>query len=121
MLMKFIEHHQLFEFIEIYKVYLKEEFSEAKPSLGGKTFLHLAVENSATSIVSYLLLDAGVDPNVLSFNSQMGVLHVAVNHQRNDLIDLILMSEKADIDLMSSLHGTPLHLACKMGNMKIVQ
>jgi ankyrin repeat protein len=51
----------------------------------------------------------------------MGVLHVAVNSQRNDLIDLILMSEKTNINLNSSLHGAPLHLACKIGNAKIVQ
>ena len=37
------------------------------------------------------------------------------------MIDLILMSEQTDINLMSPLHGTPLHLACKMGNLKIVQ
>lgn len=37
------------------------------------------------------------------------------------MIDLILMSERADINLMSSLPGTPLHLACKIGNLKIVQ
>ena len=123
MLMKFIEHHQLFEFIDVYQVYLQQDQKgEAIPdSLGGKTFLHLAVEHGATQIVSYLLLDAKVDPNVLSHNSQMGVLHVAVSFQRNDMIDLILMSERADINLMSSLHGTPLHLACKMGNLKIVQ
>jgi ankyrin repeat protein len=51
----------------------------------------------------------------------MGVLHIAVNFQRNDMIDLILMSQTVDINLMSSLHGTPLHLACKAGNLKIVQ
>jgi len=37
------------------------------------------------------------------------------------MIDLILMSERADLNLVSSLHGTPLHLACKIGNLKIVQ
>ena len=31
------------------------------------------------------------------------------------------MSETVDINLMSSLHGTPLHLACKIGNLKIIQ
>lgn len=51
----------------------------------------------------------------------MGVLHVAVNYQRNDLIDLILMSEQTNVNLNSELHGTPLHLACKIGNLKIVQ
>lgn len=123
MLMKFIEHHQLFEFIDVYKVYLDNDQKETPvlDSLGGKTFLHLAVEHSAVQIVSYLMLDADVDPNILSHNSQMGVLHIAVSFQRNDVIDLILMSKKADINLMSSLVGTPLHLACKIGNLKIVQ
>lgn len=45
---------------------------------------------------------------------------MAVNLQRNDIIDLILMSDRTDINLMSSLHGTPLHLSCKIGNLKIV-
>ena len=82
MLMKFIEHHQVFEFIQIFKVYLKNGDNQSfstQDSLGGKTFLHLAIEHSATQIASYLLLDAKVDPNVLSHNQQMGVLHVAVN------------------------------------------
>ena len=124
MLYRFIEHRQLFEFIEVYKVYLNNKSKEkesADNNLDGKTFLHLAIEHSATQIASYLLLDAKVDPNVLSHNSQMGVLHVAVNYQRNDLIDLVLMSELTNVNLNSILHGTPLHLACKIGNLKIVQ
>jgi len=31
------------------------------------------------------------------------------------------MSELADINLMSPIHGTPLHMASKIGNLKIVQ
>ena len=93
MLLKFIEYHQLFEFIDVYKVYLVGKFEMTPENLGGKTFLHIAVEHSATQIVSYLLLDAGADPNVLSHEAQMGVLHVAVDLQRNDLVDLILMAE----------------------------
>ena len=62
-----------------------------------------------------------MDPNVLSHNSQMGVLHAAVTLQRPDVIDLLLISEATDPNLMSPLHGTPLHLACKIGNLKIVQ
>jgi ankyrin repeat protein len=68
MLMKFIEHHQVFEFIQIFKVYLKNGEVSTQDSLGGKTFLHLAIEHSATQIASYLLLDAKVDPNLLSHN-----------------------------------------------------
>ena len=96
MLMKFIEHHQLFEFIDVYKVYLKKENRQLTPSaqtLGNKTFLHLAIENKCSQIASYLLLDANVDPNILSLNDQMSALHMAISAQSHDLIDLILMSE----------------------------
>lgn len=55
----------------MYKVYLKDEqkVAESPENLGGKTFLHLAVEHGATQIVSYLLLDAKADPNILSHNA----------------------------------------------------
>ena len=67
--MRFIEHHQLFEFIEVFKVYLQgDHVKDTVDSLGGKTFLHLAMEQNADQIVSYLLLDAKVDPNILSHN-----------------------------------------------------
>jgi hypothetical protein len=50
--MKFIEHHQVFEFIEIYKFYLDDKnhknFTMSYDNLGGKTFLHLALEHSST-------------------------------------------------------------------------
>ena len=46
----------------------------------------------------------------------MGVLHQAVSYERNDMVDLVLMSELADINLMSPQHGTPLHIASKIGN-----
>lgn len=51
MLYRFIEHRQLFEFIEVYKVYLNNKSKEqesADNNLDGKTFLHLAIEHSAT-------------------------------------------------------------------------
>ena len=51
----------------------------------------------------------------------MGVLHSAVLLERNDMVELLLMGEQTDINLMSELHGTPLHLAAKIGNLKIVQ
>ena len=47
-LLKFIEHHQLFEFIEVYKVYLQGDKEFSPENLGGKTFLHFAVEHNAT-------------------------------------------------------------------------
>ena len=37
------------------------------------------------------------------------------------MVDLILMSELANINLISPPSGTPLHMASKIGNLKIVQ
>jgi len=34
--------------------------------LNGKSFLHLAVENTSLQILAYLLIDQKMDPNVLS-------------------------------------------------------
>ena len=50
MLYRFIEHRQLFEFIEVFKVYLKDKTKEQESAdnLNGKTFLHIAIENSAS-------------------------------------------------------------------------
>jgi len=48
MLLKFIEHHQLFEFIEVYKVYLDNNNTPSALELGGKTFLQLACENKCS-------------------------------------------------------------------------
>jgi ankyrin repeat protein len=51
----------------------------------------------------------------------MGALHIAVQMQSTDIIELLLTSEKTNIDLQSPLHGTPLHVACVGGSVKIVQ
>ena len=50
----------------------------------------------------------------------MSALHIAVQMKSSDVIELLLTSEKTDIDSMSSIHGTPLHLACRGGSVKIV-
>lgn len=87
----------------------------------GKTFLHLAVETKAKQIISYLIFDAKADPNLLTKETQMSALHLAVSIQQAEMIELLLTSDRTNIDLMSELHGTPLHVACKGGSVKIVQ
>ena len=44
----------------------------------GKSFLHLAVEYRAQKIVEFLLFEADADPNLLTHNTQMSALHLAV-------------------------------------------
>jgi ankyrin repeat protein len=86
-----------------------------------KTFLHVAVELKHKQIISYLIFDAKVDTNKLTVDSQMGPLHIAAFLKSNDIIELLLTCERTDINLMSPIHGTPLHVACRGGNVKVIQ
>ena len=86
-----------------------------------KTYLHLAVEKKHKQIIAYLLFDAKVDPNKLTEENMMSALHIAVQLKSSEVIELLLTCEKTEIDVMSPIHGTPLHLACRGGSVKIVQ
>jgi hypothetical protein len=44
----------------------------------GKTYLHMAVECKSKQIISFLLFDTKSDPNILTRDSEMGALHIAV-------------------------------------------
>ena len=87
----------------------------------GKSFLHLAVEYSAVPIIQFLLFEGDADPNQLTHNTQMSSLHLAVSRTAPSVIELLLMSNRTQINLVSELHGTALHTACKTGSLKIVQ
>jgi len=81
----------------------------------GKTYLHLAVEFSAPKICQFLMFENAADPNVLTHNTQMAALHLAVTRMQPAIIELLLLNQKTNIDVMSPLHGTPLHTACNIG------
>jgi len=83
--------------------------------------MHLAVEKKQKQIVSFLLFDARADPNKLSADGQMAPLHVAVQIRSGEIIELLLACDRTDIDVYSDVHGTPLHLACRGGSIKVVQ
>jgi ankyrin repeat protein len=51
----------------------------------------------------------------------MAALHIAACRMYPAVIELILMNKRAKIDIQSPLHGTPLHIACLVGSVKIVQ
>ena len=88
---------------------------------GVKTFMHLAVEKRQKQIIAYLLFDAKADPNKLTADTMLAPLHIAVQIRSSEIIELLLACEKTDIDVYSDIHGTPLHLACRGGSLKIVQ
>ena len=72
---KFIQHHQLFEFIELFRIYMKEELTiklrqdpdsaDQLPLIPGKgkNFMHLAVEHNAVQILSYMVIELNLDAN----------------------------------------------------------
>lgn len=86
----------------------------------GKTFLHLAVEHQSPRIVQYLLFEEQANPNLLTHNTQMAPLHIAACHMYPAIIELLLLNKKTNIEINSPLHGTPLHVACLVGSVKIV-
>ena len=77
----------------------------------------MAVFHGSIQILAYLLLDLKLDPNHLEHNKT--VLHLAIELQDVYMVDIILMSNP-DINIMSKEHGTPLHTAARVANMKIV-
>jgi len=70
--LKFIEHNQPAEFIEVYKMHKARNMNLNLTSHIddiGKTFLHLAVEHQANKIISFLMFECKIDPNLLTHNT----------------------------------------------------
>lgn len=54
--------------------------------------------------------------------NDMTILHLAISLNNKEFVDFILMSSKdVDKNKFSESHGTPIHIACKTGNIQIVQ
>lgn len=100
----------------------------------GKNFMHLAVEYNAVQILAYLVIELNLDTNQMTAKQddvftkdatgqfEMGVLHLAILMDRLDMVELLMTNSKGlQLNLVSNQEGTPLHLACKMGHLKIVQ
>ena len=50
----------------------------------------------------------------------MSILHEAIWFNKPSLVDFILLcSKNININLMSPTYGTPLHIACRVGNIKM--
>ncbi len=68
-------YDQLFEFIDIFQRFSRSEINRYVGD--SKTYLHLAVMQMNRQLVSYLLFDAKVDPNLLTIDTQLAPLHIA--------------------------------------------
>ena len=114
-------HDQLFEFIDIFQRF---NLSEMNRYVGeSKTYLHLAVMQMNKQLVSYLLFDAKVDPNLLTIDTQLAALHIACQLKDLDIIDILLQCDKLDVNLCAPQKNgeTALHMACRLDEMQIVQ
>ena len=73
-------------------------------------------------LVSYLLFDAKVDPNLLTIDTQLAPLHIACQLKDLEIIDILLQSDKLDVNICAPLLNkeTPLHIACRLDQMQLV-
>lgn len=79
------------------------------------------MERKNKQVISFLLYDAKADPNKLTLDTQLAPLHLAVQMKASDVIELLLTCERTEIDVVSPGQGTPLHIACRGGSVKVVQ
>ena len=113
-------HNQVFEFIE---VFTRSRLDPNRLLANTKTFLHLAVEQTNKSLVSYLLFDAkGVNPNANTNQGEESVtaLHMAVMMRLVEIVELLLTKEGISVDSVSGKYGTSLHIGCSLGEVQIV-
>uniref|UniRef100_A0A8C7QMI1 Transient receptor potential cation channel, subfamily A, member 1b n=1 Tax=Oncorhynchus mykiss TaxID=8022 RepID=A0A8C7QMI1_ONCMY len=80
----------------------------------GSMPLHWAVERNQPESCR-ALLELGVEPNVLN-KALMSPLHLAVSHQHNHLVKLLLSHYKTESNLEGCLGNTPVMLACSINN-----
>ncbi|XP_067665613.1 serine/threonine-protein phosphatase 6 regulatory ankyrin repeat subunit B-like [Haliotis asinina] len=86
-------------------------------STSGNSLLHLACQGGNTAIVQHLLCPSNI--NSRGRNGWTGVMMAAVNGHQS-VFDL-LVSNQADLTLVSTSGNSLLHLACQGGNTAIVQ
>ena len=51
----------------------------------------------------------------------MSALHIAVSRNLPIIVEILCLNNSTDINVQSSLHGTPLHLASHHNAIKMVQ
>ena len=92
--------------------------SATAPSKSGCTPLHYAASLDRQE-AAYLLLKAGVSPDILAENSRTTPLHWAADANSEDVLRLLL-KHKATVDARGKNGFTPLHLAARSGSAACV-
>ncbi|XP_059839575.1 CARD- and ANK-domain containing inflammasome adapter protein [Hypanus sabinus] len=92
----------------------------AAKDMDGNTPMHYAASKSHSVVVKALLL-AGKNKNIDDKNIwRKTPLHLAAEHSHEGLVELLLVSG-ASINALDNAKDTPLHCACKSGNIGTAQ
>lgn len=85
----------------------------------GFTPLHVAAVYGQTDILK-LLIEYGADVNLMTTLKQYTALHLAVQNNMNEVIDVLLNSKKCDLNKQDCCGNSSLHYACLMGDVSII-
>ncbi len=67
-----------------------------------------------------LLISKGANVN-LSSESIISPIHYSIYHHKKELFDLLIQTQDFNVNQDVYEHGTPLHAACKKGNLDFVK
>lgn len=82
----------------------------------GRTALHAAASKGHQEVVAVLLEHPGVDPNVVTLDTDWSSLHLAVSGGHYKVVALLLQQPGIEVNLSHYIAGwTPLHIAAIFG------
>ena len=105
--------------VAISALLLSHHANPSLKSIDQETPLHLAVNKGNSNLVK-LLIDRQADPSMQNKNGETP-LHLAVLQQKVEMIETLIKSPRANLDIQNAYGNTPLHISSLLGNKKIVE
>jgi ankyrin repeat protein len=103
---------------KILEIFLKHP--EADINDPWDALLLTAVQNELKDIVKFLLLQRGIDVNLVSADGWTP-LHTAVHRNNSEIIELLLQQDKVNVDAVDNKKKTPLHIAAESNNKEAAE
>lgn len=85
----------------------------------GYTPLHVAAASGHVDIVK-MLIGYGADVNLLTTSEQYTALHLAVQNKMSETVNVLLDTEKCDLNKQDKCGNSVLHYACSIGDASII-